>query len=53
MCFSKDCQKLLTGGSAKLLRIYDLGSIDAAPTSWRAPLQIRTAQFTADDTLIS
>ena len=29
--FSDDCQKLLTGGSEKLLRIYDLGNVDAEP----------------------
>jgi serine-threonine kinase receptor-associated protein len=31
VCFSQDCQRLLTGGSEKLLRIYDLGNIDADP----------------------
>ena len=53
VCFSKDCQRLLTGGSEKLLRIYDLGNIDAAPYVMEgSPSQIRTAQFTADDSLI-
>jgi serine-threonine kinase receptor-associated protein len=53
VCFSGDCQRLLTGGSEKLLRIYDLGNIDAAPYVMEgSPSQIRTAQFTADDSLI-
>lgn len=53
VCFSQDCQRLLTGGSEKLLRIYDLGNIDAAPYVMEgSPSQIRTAQFTANDTLI-
>jgi len=51
--FSDDCQKLLTGGSEKLLRIYDLGNVDAEPYVMQgSPSQIRTAQFTAEDTLI-
>eukprot|EP00740_Mantoniella_antarctica_P011122 CAMPEP_0181369522 /NCGR_PEP_ID=MMETSP1106-20121128/12838_1 /TAXON_ID=81844 /ORGANISM="Mantoniella antarctica, Strain SL-175" /LENGTH=325 /DNA_ID=CAMNT_0023486055 /DNA_START=50 /DNA_END=1024 /DNA_ORIENTATION=- len=53
VCFSQDCQRLLTGGSEKLLRIYDLGNVDAAPYVMEgSPSQIRTAQFTANDTLI-
>ena len=53
VCFSQDCQKLLTGGSEKLLRIYDLANIDAPPYEMQgSPSQIRTAQFTAEDTLI-
>jgi serine-threonine kinase receptor-associated protein len=51
--FSADCQKLLTGGSEKLLRIYDLGNIEAEPYVMAgSPSQIRTAQFTANDSLI-
>ena len=44
--FSADCQKLMTGGSEKLLRIYDLGNLDADPyVLTGSPSQIRAAAF--------
>lgn len=51
--FSADCQKLMTGGSEKLLRIYDLGNLEAEPyVLTGSPSQIRAAAFIANDSLI-
>ena len=51
--FSDDGGKLLTGGSEKLLRIYDLNKPEAEPyTMAGSASQIKTASFIANDELI-
>jgi hypothetical protein len=51
--FSSEGQRLLTGGSEKLLRIFDLGKPEAEPYVMSGSgSQIKTAQFIANDELI-
>ena len=51
--FSGDGSRLLTGGSEKLLRIYNLNAPEAEPyTMAGSASQIKTAQFIANDELI-
>ena len=51
--FSNDGGRLLTGGSEKLLRIYDLNKPEAEPYAMAGSAsQIKTASFIANDELI-